>query len=123
MMTVVQTISSRNSTLKTSLSRVGSAEESGAGSGGSEMMAGRRPSTSLFNGKVFGVDHENVTPEKLLPTSMVSVNTRSPVASRSSSWPRTLAFHAGDGVRIPPGRHFSSQRASARFFCARTEAA
>ena len=27
---------------------------------------------------------------------MVSVNTRSPVASRSSSWPRTLAFHAGD---------------------------
>ena len=38
----------------------------------------------------------SLPPKNYCQPQMVSVNTRSPVASRSSSWPRTLAFHAGD---------------------------
>ena len=38
----------------------------------------------------------SLPPKKLLPTSDGFCKHCSPVASRSSSWPRTLAFHAGD---------------------------
>ena len=65
---------------------------------GSEVAGCRmRTSTSLFSLNVFGRDHEKCPPPKSCPLARWFLQTLAHrFASRSSSWPRTLAFHAGD---------------------------